>query len=318
MGKPGEPHLVSISDATVQKDFYLVQEDDGTFDDGIERYLGSIEASSALGFKALLVDQEWPITPLTRERIATWIALQYLRGPSERQMLNENADIMFKLQMAVDGREGVRTALNHGAEVEATEQEVDAAFAEYSDTNSFQVELSPNEHVRFILEELRGVTRTMYARQWSVVEFQRKTLATCDHPVVLVPAEGHPPFMGVGLFTAAGVFVSLNRYVGLLMGDILTKALQGKFGTIDARLRGSTYFANTFNGLIIANAREAIFTHPDDANLTSGPLPPPMRQEFTHPDYEVWREVGEKIRSGQAVLAEPPENDPDLGQHFLK
>jgi hypothetical protein len=297
--KPNEPHLVSISDATVQKDFYLVQEEDGAFDDRIERYLGRIEARSAMGFKALLADREWPVTPLTRERIATWIALQYLRGPAERQMLNENADMMFKLQMALDGREGVRNALNLGAEVDATEEEVDAAFAEYSDTDAYHVELSPNDHIRFILDELRGVTRTMYARKWSIVEFQRKTLATCDHPVVLVPAEDQPPFTGVGLFTAGGVYLPLNRRLGLLMGDIPPEVWLGKFGTKDARLAGTTAFADLFNGLVVANAREAVFTHPVDAHLTSGPLPSPRRVELTHPHYATWREVGEKLRASR-------------------
>ena len=308
--KPDESHNMSISDATVQTDFYLVQEEDGTFDDRIERHLGSIESKAALGFKALLHDHEWPPSPITRERVATWAALQFLRAPAMRTMMNESADIMMKLQMAIDGREGTRKALNHEAEIEATEHEVDVAFAEYSDPSSFHVELSPNEHIRFILDELRGVTRTMYARQWSVVEFRRRSLLTCDHPVVLIPVEGEPSFMGVGILSAGGVFVPLNRQVGLVMGGVPPEVKQGKFGVRDAKYWGNTYFANYFNDVIIANAREAIFAHPDDAHLTQRPLPSPKRQELTHPDYEVWRGVGEKIRSGKGNRTEPLSSDP--------
>lgn len=310
LAKPGEPHNMSTSDATVQTDFYLVQEVDGTLNDRIERYFGGIESRAALGFNALLDDHEWPPSPTTRERISTWVGLQFLRAPSERTMMNESAEIMLKLQMAVDGREGIRTALNYGEHVEATEDEVDVALAQYFGPGSLHMKLNPNEHIRFILEELRGVTSTMYARQWSVLEFRTESLITCDHPVVLVPMERESSFKGVGLLSAGGVFVPLNRRVGLLMGDVPPEVRQGEFGVGDAKYWGDTYFANYFNSLIIANAREAIFTHPDDAQLTQRPLPPPKRQELTHPDYKVWRDVGEKIRSGEGVLAEPPENDP--------
>lgn len=296
LSEPERPHIISIGDATVQTDFYMVEDKDGTFDDRVEKALDKVENESAIGFRALLGGQQWPLTGETRASVAAWVALQHLRGPSQRQMINDIADSLFKLQVMVGGRKGIQEALDDSRAEPANAQEVDDVFAKYTAPDSFRIEMSPNEHIKMMLEHLEGFAFSMYCRPWSIIGYERKTLATCDHPVVLVPTDDSG-FLGVGALTAGGIYVPLDRRTALVMGDLPDDPGNVKAGADDVRFGGNAALANWLNRMLISNAREAIFTHPDDANLTSGPLPAPRRQEIEPPDYEQWRGAGEKIRT---------------------
>ena len=221
---------------------------------------------------------------------------------AQRQALNELVDISFKLDVAVEGRDGIRKWLNYDAEMEATEEVIDELFADFSGTDAYAISAPPNEHVSVIVENLDEFALAMYVRSWTLVSFQRKSLATCDHPVVMVSEDGHSP---VGPLNAPGFFVPLSRKVGLFMGRPPTRARTGEIGVDDHHYPGKADTANMFNQLGIANAREAIFTHPDDVHLTLGLLPQPRRQEVTHPDYKEWFEVGEKLRSEEVNPGSP-------------
>lgn len=307
-----EPHRagnVSISNATVLRDFYLLQQADGTLSDGAENVFEQIESEAARGFRSLIKDHEWPVRTITRGRIATWVALQHLRGPAARSVMGETVDIFVKMQIMVGGREALREVLNEGQATKATEVEVDAAWTKYSDTDSFQVQASPEEHIKFIRDQIKATTYEMFMRPWLVVDFENTALATCDHPVVLVPEADADNYLGPGFGMEGGIFIPLSRRVGLLLGEIQPARGEGKLGPMDARFDGTGDLVNAFNSLVIGNAREAVFTHPDDTHLTKGPLPRPRRQEVIHPDYEQWRDAGEKIRSGEANLAMPSESD---------
>jgi hypothetical protein len=65
---------------------------------------------------------------------------------------------------------------------------------------------------------LPQVTQMLYKRNWILTYYQRKTLATSDTPVVLRPAAGHPPGMGIGIGNAGEIHVPLDRRVALSMG----------------------------------------------------------------------------------------------------
>lgn len=303
-----EPHgaiKVSVSNATVLRDFYILQQADGTLSDGAENVFEQVESEAARGFRSLIKDHEWPIRSMTRGRIATWVALQHLRGPAARSVMGETADIFIKMQIAVGGREALREVIDEGRATKATEAEVDAVWAKYSDTDSFQVLASPEEHIEFIRDQIKATTYEMFMRPWLVVDFENAALATCDHPVVPVPDVDADNYLGPGFGMEGGIFIPLSRRVGLLLGEIQPASGEGKLGPMDARFDGTGDLVNAFNSLVIGNAREAIFTHPDDTHLTQGPLPRPRRQEVIHPDYEQWRDVGEKIRSGEVNLAMP-------------
>lgn len=304
LAEPEKAHLISISDATVEKDFYLIQEEDGSFDDRVEDLLALIEGEGARGFKNLFDDDEWPISKETRWRVSQWIALQYLRGPAERQMFNEMYDVFFKLDVAVQGREGMRRALNHNADEEATEEEIDEMYADFTDTEAFHIEAHPNEHIRSMLENVEGITRSIYSRSWTLIRFERRTLLLSDHPIALIASTDHPPFMGIGILSAEGVVFPVDRRMALVMGWPPETDKDGLLGTADHRIVGTANIAKWVNQAIMNTARKALFTHPEDAHLTAGPLPEPRDREIQAPDYDQWRTVGEQLNTEEGRSSE--------------
>jgi hypothetical protein len=275
---PGEKrHLISVNDATVEKDFYLVEEEDGRQHDEVEKLLGMVEDPAATAISQLLDGSMWPIPPDAREAIAIWAAFQYLRSPTRRQIGNELADSITKMQIGMGGKAQIRVRLRERDGREPTHAEVDEAWTEYSDFDSYWVEPHQNDHIKSMLDTLPMAFSMFYDRGWALFRFERRALITSDNPVVLIPADDHPSFLGVGLRNAGGIYVPLDRRVGLLMIDK---------GMPDGNVPGTTAYANDFNFRVAGNAQKAVFHHPDDDPFANVPVPKP-RDRITNADEQL-------------------------------
>ena len=195
----------------------------------------------------------------------------------------------------------MRRALEHHSSVAATEEEVDEEFEAFSRTGEYQFVVHPNEHVRLILQELKGITQTMLAREWRIIRFERRALLLSDHPVALIPSTSHPAGMGVGVLNAQGVVVPVSRRTGLYLDWPSQEGGKSKIGARDLRIAGTTDYASWLNKCSLSTAREAVFVHPDDAHLVASGLPAPRRQELGIPDYESLRRMGESLSEGFGV-----------------
>jgi hypothetical protein len=270
-------HPISINDATVERDFYLVEDEDGRQRDEVEKLLGMVEEPAAMGISQVLDGSMWPITSDAREAIATWAAFQYLRTATRRQMGNELADSIVKMQIGMGGKAKIRAALRERDGREPTDAEVDEVWAEYTDFDSYRVEPHRNHHIKTMLDSLPLAVPMFYDRGWILFRFRRRALVTSDNPVVLIPADDHPSFLGVGISNAGGILVPLDRRVGLLM--------IGK-GTRDGIVPGTTTMANDFNIRIAGNAHRAAFHHPGDDPLAAITLPQ-RRDRITNADEQL-------------------------------
>src|SRR6476660_533312 len=236
---PGKKrHLISINDATVEKDFYLVEDESGRQHDDVEKLLGMVEESAARAISQLLDGSLWPVTPEGREAIATWAAFQYLRTSTSRKLGNELADAVFKMQIAMGGKVQIRAALRQRNGREPTDSEVDDAWGEYRNFEAYRVEPHPNHHIKTMLDHLPRAVPSFYDRGWALLRFRRRALVTSDNPVVLIPADDHPTILGVGLQNAGAILVPLARRAGLLMA---------RRGGSDVIVPGTTSMANDFN-----------------------------------------------------------------------
>lgn len=264
---PGDVrHAVSINDATVAKDFYLVEEEDGSRSDRVEKLLSDIETEAADAFRVVVDRNTWPIPDDARIAIACWAAFQALRTTVTRQSGDELADMLLKLQIGAGGKPQIRAVLREGIGREPTEEEVDQEWARLSDFDSYTVAPHPNTHVKTMLDLMPGTAHMFYDRGWNLVRFQRKTIATCDNPVLLIPSSNHPPGHGVGLATAGAILVPLGRREALLMGELKTK---------DSRRPGTAAMAKDFNWLVVGQAHTTVFHHPEDDPLAGMTLPQP-------------------------------------------
>jgi hypothetical protein len=253
---PGdERKLMSIGDATVIKNFYVLTLPDRTETDMAEDAFSVVETAATEAIRALVDHQVWPIPPRVREDIAGWMALQYLRGPWVRQLSQEIADAFTGIGVSVRAANGEQFTLK------------------MSDEGMDRI-AGAELQLRMIQRHLPEVSAMLCDHDWILTFYQRKRLATSDTPITLTLAEGHPDFMGVGIANAGEIHVPLDRRVGLSLG---------KNATGDARLNGSVKTALYLNDAMAKNARRYIFHHPEDDPLRGLQLPPPRARELASP-----------------------------------
>jgi len=102
---------MSITDATVIKNFYVVTLPNGAETDLAEDVFGVLESAATEAIRSLVDHMAWPIPRKVREDIAGWAALQYLRGPSVRQLGREIAEGLSAVGISVKDENGKQVML---------------------------------------------------------------------------------------------------------------------------------------------------------------------------------------------------------------
>ncbi|MCX4400029.1 DUF4238 domain-containing protein (plasmid) [Streptomyces sp. NBC_00053] len=268
-------HLMSIGNATVENDFYLVETNDGSPSDAVEDSLSELEGQAATALRQLIDERVWPIPEAVRRPIAAWAAIQYLRTPAARQAGNDIADAGLKLSIALGGRSQMRAALESVEARPVTEAEVDEMWALMNAFDDYKYEAHQNLHVHTMSQSFPGTAAGFFSRGWHVVRFTRKALITTDTPVVLMKGPGQGLGLPIGTASAGGVLVPLDRRMALIMGEPHTE---------DFPLSGSTSIAKALNQRLVWNARRAAFHHPEDDPLCGLELPQPRDTEVTFTD----------------------------------
>lgn len=270
MSLDAKSHRESINRASVERDFYLLELDDGTISDEFEDFMGLIEGLAGPAFHQVVDEGVWPIEQDTRYSIAAWIALQHLRSPAMRRMLDEFAEAALKLDIAVGGKAKLRTLMQEMEGRAVDDDEVDDMWRSLSDFDSYRMRQHPNEHLRLILDMLQMTTRMFYERGWWLIRFNRRALITSDTPVVLIPNPADP-MRSTGTFTAQAAAVAIDRRVALVLVGLHAR---------DQRIPGTTRWWRVLNTGTAGEARRCIYHHPDD-KIDSLRLPPPRPRE-TH------------------------------------
>lgn len=205
---PGDKRvLVSITDATVYKNFYLLKLPDGTLTDVAEDAFGVVEAAATEAIRSLVDHRTWPIPSRVRQDIAGWAALQYLRGPWVRQLGREIAEGFSGVGVPVRTGDGQQITLRMPAE-------------------GIDELTGPRLQLDLIQRQVPEVAALLCERDWILTFYQHKKLATSDAPIVLRASADHPEFLGVGIANAGEIHVPLDRRVGLSMGNEGTGDLQ--------------------------------------------------------------------------------------------
>lgn len=136
----------------------------------MESWLGVLEGECAHGLAALVVAAEWPVKRETRERVAAMVALQHLRVPAVRTAIEEMTDHIFRLDVAVRGRERMRAVLHGQLGRESSDEELQESWLAVSSFDEYRMIPSPNEHVRLTANGPACVRRwplAALATRWS-------------------------------------------------------------------------------------------------------------------------------------------------------
>jgi hypothetical protein len=158
----------------------------------------------------------WPLTDAEREAAAGWIALHLLRGGGNRSQMSELGTDLLNLDVLSGGRARLRDVLRE----EGLPHDDESVDREWIDlvTNPFRVEAHPNHHLNHIAQMLPRIAGTLLDRWWVLTSFQRRALATSDHPVCVVPNKRNTMLgLGTGIENADEIVVPITRRHSLTM-----------------------------------------------------------------------------------------------------
>ena len=206
----GRQALVSIDDATVVKDFYTVVLADGTHSDVWETRLADWEAAVAPAVRRAIDADEWRPSSQERTNLASWIALQYLRGISNRRLIAHTRAQLVRMQVGMGGLGYLRHAMRVGLDRDVSEREAEAVWNDIHKPGGPTIRVSGDEHVASIAFSFEKAVETIGGRSWHRVRFTRRRLAINDTPVALIPGADHPSFLGLGLANASAITVALD------------------------------------------------------------------------------------------------------------
>ncbi|MFJ9623109.1 DUF4238 domain-containing protein [Streptomyces sp. NPDC101181] len=265
-----EPKPIGIGDATVRSHFYSMQDETGQRDDTIENLLSDLEDQAARVLTKIITEYVWPLSPGDRAVLGDWVAAQVARIPAARQANNEITDQLMKIEIAAGGKPEVRCRLEATRGRPASDEEVNAAWAELTDFSSYYIELPVNDHLLSMAEAMEVAYGWIMARSWQLCRFERRALLLSDHPVTLLRDETGPPWTGVGLANAAAIMVPIDRRAAIIM----TTPRDG-----DGLFPANTKVARELNHRFAWNSRSELFYHPDDDPVAGIKLPPVRDRE---------------------------------------
>lgn len=292
---------VSIGDAALIKNFYTVELHDGTRSDEWEKRFAQVESIAAPLVRRLTHQGMWPMNPTERENLATWMALQFMRGPDHRRMCSQTAGFLMQMQVGMGGIAYLRHAMQQGLGRDVANSEAQTVWDDIHKPGGPEMYLTGNDFISSIRFSLPKVIDTLTARSWHRVRFERRTLAINDSPVALIPDPDAPEFRNTGLHYAAAITIALDRRTLLWLGNP---------GDPDFDMPPTTQMANLHNQSVVLGADRFVYTHPADPDPTLG-LPVP-RAARTMPEPHGLAGTSNPDRELSEVLAQI-DNHPDRG-----
>ncbi|RWR18234.1 DUF4238 domain-containing protein [Microbacterium enclense] len=286
---PGDNRFTqSVTSATVENDYYTV-ESHPEGGDVFERALGRIEAEASQVFRQVTQENMWPLHPVDRETLATFITLQLLRGPAQREQLKQTALAVARLIISASGPHGLqRLAAAHGEDLSAAEAK--KTWEQLSADGALDVTISAATHIGHLGYLLPRLLKYIHGRPWALVRFERRGLITSDAPVYMIPDPKMPPHMRMGLQTARGLAFPVDRRHALLLsspepfirGGVSVEEVMT--GAWDLARPGTTKDERAVNLSTALNARKRLYHHPDDEQYVPSILPEPVDSHLSAED----------------------------------
>lgn len=255
---PGErQHMANVANVSVVKDFYAVEFDaDGAtqVSDFWEREFSKIETPAAKAFSHALDDGEWPPRPEDRGALVSWLALQHVRNESARMMLTDLTAFQYRMIVGVNGIARLRQVMESRLDRTVGDAELEAEWEDLTQPSGPRVLGNANAHIDMIRVLFGRIADHFHSCGIMLWHFERKSLITGDHPVVLF---GEPPFPGggVGLSNADCAMIPMSRRSALMLSPS---------DPSDFQARGNARLAAQLNSAVSATSAQWLALHPDD------------------------------------------------------
>lgn len=277
---PGATRYTSrIKKTAATNNFYSIDgHPDGA--DVFENALSHLEGDAASVFRVVL-HGKWPLSEEQRTTLATFMAVQYLRGPDHRRTLEYLAAQITRLEVQFTGRDKIKQWVEKRYGVEVDDDEAEVIWQQATQPGGPPITLAPIAHIEQLIDSADHVLPYIMSRPWKLVRFSRRSLITCDQPVGLVRDPHSAPWEGVGFATAWGITFPLTRRLGLIMSDVKPMiefdypVEKVRAGMLDSVESGTTATEKLINGSTARSASEYVYLHPDDEAFLPSPLPEP-------------------------------------------
>lgn len=269
-------HPVSVSKASVIGDFYSFRDADGNLNDYFERQFSKIEGPASLVHRAVVEDELWPLSEDEKYAFGAWVALQFLRSEGMRNQGKDVYALVIQLMVSLSGKEALKKHIEVAEGELVSDERLEFEWDELTRYGGPRLKAGSEDHLSSISTLIEPTTKLVVDKPWTLLVYRRKRIITCDHPISILPDPDESPVRGVGFGNAAAYFLPLSRRHVLLIG--------GTQETSHAPLRGNAAFANSANQWTAANARTAIYSHPDDADVIRALTLPEPREWEISPD----------------------------------
>ena len=172
----GHRREVSMTDAAVIRNFYTVVLPDGTVTDAWERWLSDVENEIAPALRRAIDMPTFQLQDDDRERLARWVALQYLRGPDNRRQMTEIAALTLQAQVGMGGLAYLQHAMSQGMGREVSMAEAERVWNDIHSSQGPKVVVDGEEHLQVLARTYDAATAMVYDRSWCRVTYTRKRL----------------------------------------------------------------------------------------------------------------------------------------------
>lgn len=245
----------------------------------VEKSFGSVE-DPAKRVIDRIVDGEkgkaWPLSLDDRVALSAYVALQALRGPEQRQLMQTLQDGMVERETRfVEEHGAAKWFANHGLRL--TEERARDAWDSEVGAGKSLVDIDALYHAQRIASGADNVANLFLGRYWTLVRFDAPSLFTSDAPVSL--NDVHDARGEWGFQNAPSISLPLNRVTALVFGaqypsqsEEETEALLR--GAFDREVEGNETWARRLNARTVHNAERELYFHPDDAGLAPTKLAP--------------------------------------------
>lgn len=245
--------------------------------DVFEKALGAgIETETARIFERV-GRGEWPLLQGDRDTLAEFIALQLVRGPEQRRLMESTASRLVKSTISHLGMDGMRRWASDAAWRTITDEEATELLKLVTDHDGVLLPHTARDHIDMMGQVVGPVAGFIAARPWTLARFTQRSLLTSDSPVSLVAYERSGPWMGVGVSNARLVLYPMTRRIGMIMhdplenigsdDDLIGLIARVRSGALDDDVAGTAYVEKLMNEYTAAHAVNNIYHHPDDVRF---------------------------------------------------
>lgn len=250
-------------------------ETDAGWTDALEKEISKLESVCAPVVKRL-ADGALPDNDRDREAIASFVALQFVRGKDARTVAEKFMTHAGKMMLLNTTREVAADALRKTEQREPTKEEIDE-YLEFVRDPSLDITPHPNHVIMSTLHGLQELVGIAFARTIFVVRWDSPMLLTSDVPVVLYSSKRDTMMNGLGFVTAEEIIMPLSRHAALVLEH------PGKNDRVVRNPSGADV-SHQINWLVAENATDTIWVHPEQEKILDQlHLPPPVERGIISP-----------------------------------